>query len=92
MKLKFPKLDMDVLESKAQDLLLEAALHAVPTEETLDPLVDKLVTWLDDQISYGSGIVAKILDSYDHIVLRWILHMVVHRVYKELVDAAAFTD
>lgn len=90
-KFKFPKLDMDSIEDKAQSILFDVAKDAIPEEEVVKAAVDKLVDWLDGQVSYGDGIVAKIVDSYDQVVLRWILGLVIKRVYQELRDADAFS-
>lgn len=90
--LKLPHVDADMIESKAQDIILEAAKGLVPTEEVVSEAVDKLVPWLDEQLSYGDGIVARFVDAHDQDLIRWLLHMLVHRIYVELVAADAFTE
>lgn len=85
-----PHIDMEEIENKAQSLLFEIAGDAIPTEKIVEQVADKMVVWIDEHISYGTGVVAKVVDSYDQVVLRWVMHLVVHRVYKELVDAKGF--
>lgn len=92
MKFKFPHIDIEAIEERAVDLLLEAGAEVVPSREMLEPVLDKLVAWLDEQISYGDGLVARIVDSKDQIVMRWILGLIVDRIYKELRDTDAFSD
>ena len=90
MKLKVPHIDLDTIESKVTDILFEEAKGLVPDESIVDAAVDKLAVWLDGEISYGSGVVAKFVDAHDDAVIKWLLHLIAHRVYTELIDAMAF--
>lgn len=86
-KIHLPHISLEVVEDKAKELLLGAAKGLTPSENVLELAVDKLVTWLDDQISYGPGLVAKFIDAHDQDLLKFLLHLVVHSVYKELVQS-----
>ena len=90
MKIKAPHLDMDAIEEKAQDIALELVKSALPSEDEISAIVDKLAVWLDGQISYGDGVVAKFVDAHDDGLIKFLLHMVVGRIVAELKDAGAF--
>ena len=92
MKIKFPPISFRDLELKAQDIIFDVLEDTLPEDEIVNRAVPRLVKFLDDQISYGNGPVAKLVDSVDHHVMTWLLRLVVQKVFRELADAEVFDD
>lgn len=91
-KFKFPSLKRKLtgsdltfedVRSKVEDTFMDSAIALLPEKEQLDAVLDKVVAWLDDEINYP-GVVGKFIDTFDHVVVRFLLGLLVKEIYEEI--------
>lgn len=82
-----PVVDLSQLDDKIKELIIAEAIKAIPDEEKLNNVVDQITDWLDDNISYGNGRIAKLIDDNDSLLFMFIgiiLKSIAKKAFDEL--------
>lgn len=82
--MKLPKLDIEKLRMKAEELVREQARRSIPGEAKAAAAVEALAEWVDDALEWGPGIPGRLAEWADGRVARVLLGALVQEAYVRL--------